>query len=49
MSAMKRLIEWVLEQYDAGYTVTEIANASLGVLTVDQVGQIILDYFEETL
>jgi hypothetical protein len=43
---MKRLIEFVLEKYDAGYTVSEIARDSLGVLTEDQVGQIILEYTE---
>jgi len=47
MSAMKRLLEWVLEKYDAGYTVSEIARDSLGVLTEEQVGQILLDYTEE--
>jgi len=47
MSAMKRLLEWVLEKYDAGYTVSEIARDSLGVLTEEQVGQILLDYYEE--
>ena len=47
MSAMKRLVEFVLEKYDAGYTVSEIARDSLGVLTEEQVGQIILEYYED--
>ena len=44
---MKRLLEWVLEQYDAGYTSSEIARATLGYLTKEQVDQILLDYYEE--
>jgi len=47
MSKMKDLVIWVLEKYDAGYTMSEISRDSLGLLTVDQVGQIILDYYEE--
>lgn len=48
MSAIKRLIEWVLEKYEAGYTIKEIARDSLGVLTEEQVGQVILDYAESS-
>lgn len=47
MSAMKRLIEWVLEKHEAGYAVSEIARDSLGILTEDQVTQVILEYGEE--
>ena len=47
MSKMKDLILWVLEKYDAGYTVTEISRDSLGLLTVEQVGQVIETYYEE--
>ena len=47
MSAIKRLIEWVLEKYEAGYTIKEIARDSLGVLTEAQVGQVILEYSED--
>lgn len=47
MSKMKDLVIWVLEKYDAGYTVTEISRDSLGLLTVEQVGQVIETYYEE--
>ena len=37
MSKMKDLLIWVLEKYDAGYTMSEISRDSLGLLTVEQV------------
>lgn len=46
MSAIKRLIEWVVEKYNAGYTVSEIVRDSLGVLTEAQVREIIAEYSE---
>lgn len=47
MSKMKDLVIWVLEKYDAGYTLSEISRDSLGLLTVEQVGQVIETYYEE--
>lgn len=47
MGKMKDLVIWVLEKYDAGYTVSEISRDSLGLLTVEQVGQVIETYYEE--
>lgn len=47
MSKMKDLVLWVLEKYDAGYTMSEISRDSLGILTAEQVGQVIETYYED--
>jgi urease gamma subunit len=49
MSAMKRILEWVLEEYESGRSVKEIAQDTQEFLTEDQVYQIVKEYFQETV
>lgn len=46
MSAMKRLIEDVLEMYNDRYSIPEISDAT--GLTTQEIRTIIRDYYEET-